>query len=974
MPRRRPLEGQLSLPLEDLPDLPPVSPPVQTETPPAEPATEQTPSPVTPHAKKTPKPQQPKVYPTSGVRVVKQGSWIGLIACDKRASLVLQEFASRQIQGMCRGYYYGLSGVDRWEPGRISLFDLIRAGKDILDYPSLQALRGLGIELHVDQELTNWFRKETRRYQFEKTGYWRPEQTIDVPLFYRCVEGMVLTCHKQFKTPQGTFEKGKKYAIGSISEDGTTQVNILTVPASSGEVINETRATYPWTEFDAPMEEVFEDESASVDIPDRQKLFPEVLARNKAHREKLGMVFPKVHKHVEEDLDQAASDRAVLNTYPMRMAKTSWGIAYAEMAGSQKVAILSPNNARIAWENEFERMGFERGKDYQPIKSFADTEKPAKYHLMTLPWLRQRTDKLKDARQNKKTILAPYSRTIRHKDETEEIIHTNNCPHCGRALQRIVLNQGEDGQSPRSMKTEERGYRCFYKTCPKKGAYVDYELARHVNCPEGAVQGRQCGSCGLVDGTWIPPRYRRISRKYTLIEADEIHDASNNTAQSYQAMAAMRGRRKVGLTGTPTSSKSVLDSYWILHALFKGPSARFPFQGTAGASAFDRRFCDAINVEKNAGQVTDENGVVHQVKKTIRKRIPFLKDPKDFWAFSACLILRRNYNDPKYQESLQAAGYHQPTGGAPEVIPVLLSKEQAELMLKSVTDFRTAFEQMATEAKTKNQEVNWARVQNMSQMITLRILATCPEYLNQKLGATVYKGQAGGSKMDALRILIPKYLDEGKKIVVLSDFHAMQAAVEKEFSSRGLIRFLTSWSEDRRAEAFEDFAKDPKARIFVAGTQAVYQSIDLSAADVLISTDLLWSSRKQSQAWARVMAATKRQRHVTNIVLTSKGTIDEEIFNSFYANLLAAEQALDRKTINRRARKVDVTWFVEKVIETERFLKNFLDGTISLETLTAMPESQDGAAFEELLGEGADVTKKMPVGTIPEVAHAVFAE
>jgi hypothetical protein len=40
--------------------------------------------------------------------------------------------------------------------------------------------------------------------------------------------------------------------------------------------------------------------------------------------------------------------------------------------------------------------------------------------------------------------------------------------------------------------------------------------------------------------------------------------------------------------------------------------------------------------------------------------------------------------------------------------------------------------------------------------------------------------------------------------------------------------------------------------------------------------------------------------------------------------MVAAEQALDRKVLNRRASSVDIRWFVERVLEEERALNHYL--------------------------------------------------
>jgi hypothetical protein len=56
----------------------------------------------------------------------------------------------------------------------------------------------------------------------------------------------------------------------------------------------------------------------------------------------------------------------------------------------------------------------------------------------------------------------------------------------------------------------------------------------------------------------------------------------------------------------------------------------------------------------------------------------------------------------------------------------------------------------------------------------------------------------------------------------------------------------------------------------------------------------------------------------------AKNSIDEHVYQTFYAKVAAAEQALDRKVINKRAHQVDLRWFVDRVLSDRDGLLSYL--------------------------------------------------
>src|SRR5208337_1540197 len=830
------------------------------------------------------------------------------------------------------------------EERKLELWRWLETG--IESHPIIGILSSYGIHVEISQSLKNYMAKEWKRQELENTPYPSPPITTDVSLFDRCSEGTVLRCIKNFnKKTDGThtFKKGSRYMVMSSGGEGRDTVVLSTHEMVSG--VNLTMvgnaAKHEWTTFDVPLDEYFDDSETTDFGKDLVKLYPDQIKQSKA---RLAAMNLPLYEHVAEDAAMIALKRGVLNAYPMRMAKTSCAIAVAEIVGSKKVVAVAPGNARLFWTKEFERMGFKEGEDFIEVRSLTDLDTQVKYHLMTYTWIALGKDPAYKARKNCENLLKPSSRWIRRQrvgitwKELEDIeLHlTNNCPHCKEPMSRPqFLPGGQLDINPEGkvIWTTKRGYMCRNVNCSwrsdnrgikaswdskrlvhHKGGYIDFELAKHAKCEDTKVKGRMCPECHVVDSTWVPARYKRIKKKYTHVILDEAHATKDDTTATSTAALNLRCRRRQTLSGTPMSN-SAMDVYWPLHWSVNAPSTGFQYFGTEGEKEFDQRFCDAVYLEKPVGTETNaQTGQVTQLTKTVRKRVPFLKSPPDFWKFMASKMVRRAYSDPLFVKTLTANGRSMPRVDIRK-ISCPMDPVQAALMLASIKDFKGTFEKLQKEAEKKGIQVNPTLV--ISQMTTMRTTATCPELLNKKFGSNIYTGPEGGGKIPYIRGLVDDKVMNGGKVLILSDFRQMQETVERALAHHGLIRFNTGWDDEIRREAFNKFQDDKDAKVFIAGTRAIREGVDLSAADTCICCDLLWSPAFQTQAWSRIMAPATRERVCEVYLMLSANSLDEHIFNVFYSKMVAAEQALDRKVLNRRAQEIDIRWFVERVLEEE---------------------------------------------------------
>ena len=772
--------------------------------------------------------------------------------------------------------------------------------------------------------------KEARRQELESAALPKPAVDNDVSLFERSAEGSVLRCTENYRDPvtrNVVFLKDERYLVVSTGEEGDDHLVLSTQEISAGSTVNynDNERVYQWSEgFHPAMEDYFTDADEADCGPLLRDKYPEQIATSARRLEQMEL---PLFDFAASDAVELSQRRGGMDYKKMRMAKSSTFIASALLRGSQKIGIAAPRNGRIMWAKEMKRMGL---SDYVIVNSLADLETPARWYLLTHSWLRRMSDPLKKQRNTGQTCLHPAYRP-------------NPCPHCEQPLERFELGarpriygEGSDAYSytlgrARANWTMERGYLCRNPECPEPG-YVDYGLAGHVKCPPMKGRQRRCPTCGLTDSVWVPSRAKRMKKFFTAFAIDEGHNAKDIKTQTAQALYQFRAKYRQDLSGTGVSL-GVTDMYWPLNWVFRGPCRAFPFGGRTGYKEFETRFCDHITLQRTIG--VDENGVA--ITKSVSKAVPYLRDKADFWRMSGPWFLRRIYSDPLYMQSIAQAGLFVPKQ-SPQVVMCPMLPEQVRLMLSAMRNFREQYQAMLEESETTGHRLNSALI--ISQMTNMRNIATCPEMMNDKLGMEVYAGPHGGGKRIPLLEMANNYVREGRKILLISDFRAMERTAAELLAGYNPVVFNTGWSDTKREEGFRDFQEDPERKVFIAGTRAIRESVELSGADAVLCPDLLWSPGFQQQSWSRALAPTNRMRDVPIVMFVSEKSLDEQIYNVFYSRLVTSEQAMDHHNVGRRAKRIDVKWFVERILEYEQQLVGVLrDSGDNVEYLPHLDES-----------------------------------
>jgi superfamily II DNA or RNA helicase len=137
------------------------------------------------------------------------------------------------------------------------------------------------------------------------------------------------------------------------------------------------------------------------------------------------------------------------------------------------------------------------------------------------------------------------------------------------------------------------------------------------------------------------------------------------------------------------------------------------------------------------------------------------------------------------------------------------------------------------------------------------------------------KQGSGSAKLIDLMQMVDDLLDEGRKILVFSQFTSMLALIEDELDARRIpYALLTGDTKDRAAQvaAFQQGA----VPIFLISLKAGGVGLNLTAADTVIHYDPWWNPAAENQATDRAWRIGQ-DKPVFVYKLIAKGTLEEKI-------------------------------------------------------------------------------------------------
>jgi SNF2 family DNA or RNA helicase len=155
----------------------------------------------------------------------------------------------------------------------------------------------------------------------------------------------------------------------------------------------------------------------------------------------------------------------------------------------------------------------------------------------------------------------------------------------------------------------------------------------------------------------------------------------------------------------------------------------------------------------------------------------------------------------------------------------------------------------------------------------LKLRQTCcdPRTLSLKEAQKVKES----AKLDLLMELLPEQLEEGRRILVFSQFTRMIALIEDELNARKIAYSKLTGQTRKRDEAIELF-KSGKVDVFLISLKAGGVGLNLTEADTVIIYDPWWNPASESQAADRAHRIGQ-DKPVFVYKLITENTVEEKI-------------------------------------------------------------------------------------------------
>lgn len=133
------------------------------------------------------------------------------------------------------------------------------------------------------------------------------------------------------------------------------------------------------------------------------------------------------------------------------------------------------------------------------------------------------------------------------------------------------------------------------------------------------------------------------------------------------------------------------------------------------------------------------------------------------------------------------------------------------------------------------------------------------------------------AKFDTLFEMLPEMLDQGRRILVFSQFTSMLGLIGAELQRRGIAFSNITGSTANRQAAVDDF-QEGRTRVFLISLKAGGTGLNLTRADTVIHYDPWWNPAAQAQATDRAYRIGQtRPVFVYNLIVG--GSVEERMIN-----------------------------------------------------------------------------------------------
>ncbi len=319
-----------------------------------------------------------------------------------------------------------------------------------------------------------------------------------------------------------------------------------------------------------------------------------------------------------------------------------------------------------------------------------------------------------------------------------------------------------------------------------------------------------------------------LAQAFHFLVLDEAQFIKNPKAQSHQVARKLKARHRLSLTGTPLENH--LGELW----------AQFDFL-MPGFLGVTKRFTRVFRtpIEKQGDAVARRN-----LSDRVR---PFL--------------LRRTKEEvlaelPPLTEIVRWVDIE---GGQRDLYESL----------------RVAFDKKLRDV-LKEKGVGQSQIMILDALLKLRQVCCDPRLVKlASAQAMVKKGHAASAKLALLLEMLEELLDEGRKILLFSQFTSMLSLIEAALDTQGIkYAKLTGQTKNREAQ-INDF-QEGRVPLFLISLKAGGTGLNLTAADTVIHYDPWWNPAVEAQATARAHRIGQ-DKPVFVYKLMTQGTVEEKI-------------------------------------------------------------------------------------------------
>lgn len=320
--------------------------------------------------------------------------------------------------------------------------------------------------------------------------------------------------------------------------------------------------------------------------------------------------------------------------------------------------------------------------------------------------------------------------------------------------------------------------------------------------------------------------------EWDYIIADEATRVSNPKAKSSKAIKKIKAHNRLALTGTPINNRP--EDLWNV--------CDFIRPGELGSFwNFRERYC-ILNFWGSVASYKNLNELRNKLQRVMirRQKSEVLKDLP-----------------PKLSE---------------DIFCVLSNSEQKYYnMLKD----EMAAEILGNQITIDNMLVKMIRLKQMTGSIEL-------------LG-----GEAGSSKMEALKELLKDIASNGNKTIVFTQFAKMSKIMARDLKKYNPLVISGDVKNNLRQNIIDNFNNKEEHKILIM-TEAGAYGLNVQSANYVIHFDLSWSISKMIQREDRAHRVGQK-KNVTVYTLMAKNTIDEYIRAVIWKKKQVSDFLIDNK-------------------------------------------------------------------------------